>query len=198
MSGREYNPGVYTVALLSKLGPCIIISARTTAWISMDTGSSILPSVFICYLHQRVWLGYWDIAHLMGSLSGRDNIHSSSRIAIGDSTSLVRVSSVSGVRTGLTDPALARSFTSAAAALACMRPSSASLRAKRAISESYCSHSGIFRARSSFGSFCEHRFSGLCKSESLILGKHEPSADSGRDQWSWPCVACPCCLKKQL
>jgi hypothetical protein len=93
------------------------------------------------------------------------------------------VSSVSGeVRNGPTDPALANSFTSAAAALACMLPSSASLRVKCAISESYCSHSGIFRARSSFGSFCVDRFSGLCKSESLILGKHEPSVDSGRGQ----------------
>lgn len=64
-----------------------------------------------------------------------------------------------------------------AAALAYMRPSSASLRVKFAISESYCSYSGIFRARSSFGSFCKHRFCGLCKSEPLILGKHEPSAD---------------------
>jgi hypothetical protein len=101
--------------------------------------------------------------------SGRDNDHSSSRIASGDSASLVRVSSVSGgVRTRPTDPVLANSFTSAVATLACMRPSSASLRVKCAISESYCSHSGIFRARSSFGSFCKHRFSGLCKSEPLI------------------------------
>jgi hypothetical protein len=113
---------------------------------------------------------------------GRDNDHNSSRIASGDSASFVRVSSASGVRTGPTDPALANSFTSAAAALACMRPSSASRRVKCAISESYCSHSGIFRARSSFGSFCEHKFSGFCKSEPLILGKHEPSADSGRGQ----------------
>jgi hypothetical protein len=165
----------------------------------MDTASSIHPLVCICNLYQRVWLGHWDIAHLIDSLSGRGNDHSSSRIAPGDSASLVRVSSVSGgVRTGPTNPALANSFTSATAALACIRPSSASLRVKCAISESNCSHSGIFRARSSFGSFCEHRFTGLCKSESLILGKHEPSADSGRGQWSWPCVACPCCLKKQL
>ena len=165
----------------------------------MDTASSMLPLVCICKPHQRVWLGYWDIAHLMDSPFGRDNDYSSSRIASVDSVSLVSLSSVSGaVWTGPTDPALANSFTSAAAALACMRPSSANLRVKCAISESYCSHSGIFRARSSFGSFCEHRFSGLCKSDPLILGKHEPSADSGRGQWSWPCVVCPCCLKKQL
>jgi hypothetical protein len=167
----------------------------------MDTASSTHPLVCTCNFHQRVWRGYWNIAHLIDSLSGRDNDHSSSRIASGDSASLVSVSSVSrsgGVRTGPTDPALANSFTSAAAALACMRPSSASLRVKCAISESYCPHSGIFRARSSFGSFCEHRFSGLCKSEPLNLCKHEPSADSGRGQWSWPCVACPCCLKKTL
>jgi hypothetical protein len=90
------------------------------------------------------------------SLSGRDNDHSSSRIASGDSDSLVRLSSVSGgVQTGPTDPALA------AAALACMRPSFASLRVKCAISESHSFYSGIFRARSSFGSFREHWFCGL-------------------------------------
>ena len=51
-------------------------------------------------------------------------------------------------------PALARTFTSTAAALERIRPSSASLRAKRAISESYSSHSGMALARASFGSFC--------------------------------------------
>ena len=171
------------------------------AYYCMDIyGHGVTSTPFGLYLlHQYVWLGYWDITNLMDPLSGRDNDHSSSRIASGDSASLVRVSSVSdGVRTGPTDPALANSFTSAAATLACMRPSSASLRVKCAISESYCSHSGIFRARLSFGSFCEHRFSDLCKSEPLFLGKYEPSADSGRGQWSWPCVACPCYLKKQL
>jgi hypothetical protein len=103
--------------------------------------------------------GYQDIAHLIYALSVRNYDHSSSRISPGgDSTSLVRVSSVSdGIWTGPTDPALASSFTSAAAALTCMRPSSANLRVKRAISESYCSHSGIFRARASFGSFCVRR-----------------------------------------
>lgn len=133
---------------------------------------------------------FWDIPHLIDSLSSRDYDHSSSRIASGDSASLVPVSVSGGARTGLIDPPLANSFTSAAAALACMRPSEASLRVNCAISESYLSHSGIFRARSSFGSFC-----GLCQSDSFIPGRHEPSADSGRGQWSWPCVAYPCCLK---
>jgi hypothetical protein len=117
--------------------------------------------------------GNWDIAHLINSLSVRRNYdYSSSRIAPGgDSTSLVWVSSVSaGVWAGPTDPALASSFTSAAAAVACMRPSSASLRVKRAISESYCSHSGIFRARASLGSFCV-RSAAVCEVRASYIRK---------------------------
>lgn len=85
-------------------------------------------------------------------LSSEHHHSSSRRCSCDGSASLTRVSCNSA---GLwTNPALASSFTSAAAALACMRPSSASLRVKRAISESYSSHSGICRARESFGSFC--------------------------------------------
>jgi hypothetical protein len=89
---------------------------------------------------------YWDITHLVDSLSARNRDHSSSRITPGGgSISLVMMSSVSGgVGTGQTDPALASSFMPPAATLACMRPSSPSLRVKPAISESYSSHSGIF------------------------------------------------------
>jgi hypothetical protein len=78
--------------------------------------------------------------------------HNSSRTGPSDgSTSLAWASCVSA---GLwADPALASSFTSAVAALTWMRPSSANLRVKCAISESYSSHSGICRARESFGSF---------------------------------------------
>ena len=53
-------------------------------------------------------------------------------------------------------PALARTFTSTAATLERIRPSSASFRANREISESYSSHSGIARARASLGSFCQN------------------------------------------
>jgi hypothetical protein len=89
----------------------------------------------------------------LDALAGRRHDHSSSRPGPGaDSTSFAWVSFASvGERPDLT---IASSFTSAAAALARMRPSSASLRVKRAISESYCSHSGICRARASLGSFC--------------------------------------------
>jgi hypothetical protein len=121
---------------------------------SMDMVSSILSfrSIFAIFISMS---GYTDFAHL-DSLSVRNYDYSSSRIAPGgDSTTLVWVSSVSGgVWTGPTDPTLASSFTSAAATVACRRPSSTSLCVKRAISESYSSHSGIFRARASFGSFC--------------------------------------------
>lgn len=51
-------------------------------------------------------------------------------------------------------PTLARASMSTAAASEWMRPCCASPRANRAISESYTDHSGIWRARASFGSFC--------------------------------------------
>jgi hypothetical protein len=114
-------------------------------------GYGVINTPFGLYL--RSSSACLDIVHLIDSLSGRDNDHSPPRIALRDSNPLVRVSSVSGaVRTRPTDHALV------AATLACMRPSSASLCVKFAISESYCSYSGIFRARSSFSYFCERRF----------------------------------------
>lgn len=54
-----------------------------------------------------------------------------------------------------TVPSLASILASAAAMPECMMPSSANFRAKRAISASYASHSGIFRALASLGSFCK-------------------------------------------
>ena len=53
--------------------------------------------------------------------------------------------------------ALARTLESAAAISDCNRPSFDSRCANFAISPSYSSHSGIWRARESFGSFCEHQ-----------------------------------------
>jgi hypothetical protein len=105
--------------------------------------------VSICSHHRGVWP--LVIQFLVVSLPVHH--HSSSRIdSCDDSTSLAPMFCDSaGV---WTNPTLASSFTSAAATLACMRPSCASLRVKRAISESYSSHSGICRARESFGSFC--------------------------------------------
>ena len=53
--------------------------------------------------------------------------------------------------------ALARTLESAAAMSDCRRPSLDSRCASFAISLSYSSHSGIWRARASFGSFCKHQ-----------------------------------------
>jgi len=120
-----------------------------------------LESQCYCYWYSHLDLplqscrGVWPIVipSLVSSLLASEHYHSSSRRGSCDgSTSLAWVSCNSA---GGTNPALASSFTSAAAALASMRPSSASLRVKRAISASYTSHSGICRARESFGSFCE-------------------------------------------
>jgi hypothetical protein len=125
------------------------------------------------------------------SLRISEHHYSSSRVgSCDDRASLARVSCDSD--RVWTNPTLASSFTSAAATLACMRPSSASLRVKRAISESYSSHSGICRARESFGSFC------VCSSASYFLskGRHEPSADSGTGRLSWPGGAVLCYLRK--
>lgn len=52
--------------------------------------------------------------------------------------------------------ALARTFESAAAISDCKRPSLDNRCANFAISLSYSSHSGIWRARASLGSFCGH------------------------------------------
>lgn len=51
------------------------------------------------------------------------------------------------------DPAPASTFASAVAIRECILPSSANCLVNRAISVSYSSHSGIWRARASFGSF---------------------------------------------
>jgi hypothetical protein len=77
-------------------------------------------------------------------------------------------------------PTLARMFTSTAAILERMRPSSASLRANREISESYSSHSGIARARASFGSFCRN----VQKLRFVHCKRNVQSKDFDRDQWS--------------
>jgi hypothetical protein len=103
----------------------------------MDTALSVLPLVCVSNIHQRVWLGYWDIAHLIDSLSGRDNDYNSLRIASGDSDSLVRVSSVSGgVQTGPTNPALGQFIYVCGCNAGMYASSSASLRVKCATPES--------------------------------------------------------------
>lgn len=134
------------------------------------------------------------IPSLVGSLLASKHYHSSSRRGSRDGSTLLARASCSSAGVW-TIPALASSFTSAAAALACMRPSSANLRVKRAISESYTSHSGICRARESFGSFCG------CNSEAcqfLSEGWHELSTDSGRGRLSWPGGACLCYLNETV
>lgn len=114
-----------------------------------------------------IWLGHFSrcisFSRLMWSKLYENEllnllyIHSSSRPGSLESSvdgvcSTVSVSLLGSLM--VPEPTFASTLTSTAAAFERMRPSSASLRAKRAISESYSSHSGMARARASFGSFC--------------------------------------------
>jgi len=73
------------------------------------------------------------------------------------SPSVVSFSPASGGVSRVPAAALARVLESAAAMSDCRRPSLDSRCANFAISLSYSSHSGIWRARASLGSFCEHQ-----------------------------------------